>query len=196
MTNGYNTNISTGYMQYGTVPLGGMMPPAMLPAQMNITNRTYNTTVQQPAVAQPPVQHQQVQQPVQIQQQPEKDSFIKSDAVAVTIGTLASAAAILLCIFAPAKASKVASETKPGFFARLKAKRKPNPLKEMKKQAKLKAKETKLKAEQQAQEAIQKVDQEILEAKLKAKQEKLEASLKKKQEKLEKKLEKKRAKIS
>lgn len=189
MSQGYNANVHANYVQYGQAPAGMMpnMAPPVVPPQMNVSHNTYNTTVQQPQT--PPPAQPPAAPPPQMHAQPEHDSFIKSDTAAVTAGILVSTAALLMCLFAPAKT------TKPGFWAKFKAKRNADPIRAMKKAAKQKRTETKLKAKQEALEATQKVEQEILESKLKTQQEQLEAKLKAQQEKLEAKLEKKRNKI-
>ena len=195
MSNGYNANVRANYVHYGTMPSGGVIPqvPAAqaVPPQMNVSHNTYHTTVQQPPAAQQAPAQQQPSP--KITPQPENDSFIKSDAAAVTIGSIVSLAALLMCVFAPAKAPKAA---KQGFFAKLKAKRDANPIRAAKKAAKQKIRETKQKAKLERQEAIQKNKLQILESKANIEQEILEAKLKAKQEKLEKKLKKKLDKLN
>lgn len=120
MVNGYNASVRSNYMQYGNaMPVQNVLPQQGIypvPAQINVTHQTHNTTVKTPA-AQQTIPQQQTQQPV-VQQpaapaqaaKPKKTNslweIIKSDTIAIITGSIVSLTAILAMALSPKPATK------------------------------------------------------------------------------------------
>ena len=112
MVNGYNSSVRSNYMQYGNaMPVQNVQGIYPVPAQINVTHQTHNTTVKTPA-AQQTMPQQQTQQPVAPAQEakPKKTNslceIIKSDTAAIITGSIVSLTAILAMALSPKPATK------------------------------------------------------------------------------------------